>query len=594
MTTHPSFLPLALAAYFLGCSSLARIIARSLGVDLATCGSGGIGATNLFRALKEHSRSTRFSSTGAAFIWDLLKGLLPVLLAQRLSFFPGETLVVAALVVLGHTFPLGGKGGKAVATGLGILLALQPILALICLAIFLLGFVPTGIVAVGSVLAAAVLVVLSPLMMGNLTYALTGVLLGIAVALLHKKNILRILRDEEKPLFHWRLGLRKFPENARHCLFFIHVPGDTAEACKEAAVNRIWWAKFLPASWIQRAMPHMPKWMSYMGHSKGITMLNGQPIICHSVGVPYEMSAFVDPKHPHYEVAFGHMLVLTDYFLNLIPEIGVVGQGAGTGITHRNGHDYLRQTRIKHPKLKVTNGNTFTEVAATLTEARLQQTVDTNRLRRGEAEVKAVVGAGGSVGRKVAEQQLRNPDCSELLVVGNPEKENGGLDRFLPDWQAINPEKPVRIVSLNEATREASTLFLCTNASGGLAFDPAHCRKRLKIVDVGKPANSPKNLKEILPDAILVAGGHVKLPGKGMGMGKIIGLFGHVVFACCAETIIHATGLTAMWRDATEDAYVGSPNPVYAEELRNLAAQLGITVDSFYDPHTDSEITFTR
>ncbi len=594
MLINPLVIPLALVAYVLGCASLARMFARLLGVDLVRIGSGSVGATNLFRALKHHSRVQRFSFTGLAFAWDVLKGYLPVYFAHKLQLNPGETLVVAALAVLGHTYPFGGKGGKAVATGLGVLLALQPVLALICLVIFLLGFVPTGIVTVGSVLAAVALVVLSPFMMGNLTYTVTGVLLGITVALLHKKNILRILRDEEKPIFHWRLGLRKFPENARHCLFFIHVPGDTAEACKEAAVNRIWWARFLPATLIQKAMPHMPKWMSYMGHSKGITMLNGQPIICHSVGIPYEMSAFVDPKHPHYEVAFVHMLDLTDYYMVLIPELEVVGQGAGTGITHKNGYDYLKRIREKHPDLKVTNGNTFTEVAATLTEARLQQTVDTDRLRRGEAEVKAVVGAAGSVGRKVVEQQLRNPDCAELLVVGNPDKEGGGLDRLLLDWQAINPEKPVRIVSLNQATTEAATLFLCTNASGGLAFDPAHCRKRLKIVDVGKPANSPKNLKDILPDATLVAGGHVKLPGKGMGMGKIIGLFGHVVFACCAETIIHATGLTAMWRDARDDAYVGAPNREYAEELRNLAGQLGITVDAFYDPHTDREITFTR
>jgi glycerol-3-phosphate acyltransferase PlsY len=585
----------AFFAYILGCTSMSHLIAARLGISMACIGSGGSGATNLFRALKHLPRWQRFLLTGVGFAWDVAKGFLPIAYARLDGTLPaGAVVLLAGAIVLGHTFPPFYKGGKGVATGFGILLALNPALACICLASFLFAFVPTGIVTIGSVAAAVMLVILSPIMMGNWVYSLALVLLGVVVVERHKTNILRIIRDEEQPLFHWRLGLRRFPENAQHCLFFIHVPGDGPEACKKVSVHRLWWTAFLPAKLVQKCMPYMPMWLSYMGHSKGITMLNGQPIICHVIGIPYEMSAFVNPQHPCYEAAFERMVAAVAYWMKRVPEIKVIGLGAGTGITHRNGSVLLNRLAETHPNLKVTNGNTFTEVGATLTEDRLQQTVDSDRQRFRIPECKGVVGAGGSVGKKVVMRQMGNPDCSELLVVGNPNKLDGGLTTLVASWQKLNPEKPIRIVTLDVATKEAATVFLCANVASGLVINPEHCRPDLKLIDVGKPANSQATLKKQIPSIRLVAGGHVRVPGRGMGMGKIIGLFGHVVFACCAETIIHATGLTAMWRDAEADDYVGAPNAAHADELQRLAGLLGITVSQFYDPHTDREVTFTR
>ncbi|CAN5164593.1 hypothetical protein BH11PAT4_BH11PAT4_5140 [soil metagenome] len=584
----------ALLAYLLGFTSLSHVIASHHGIDMARIGSGGSGATNLFRALKGIPKRKRLLLTGAGFAWDVAKGLLPVWFLRTSELPPAFILLMGGAIVLGHTFPLTYKGGKAVATGFGILLALNPALGLICLAAFLLGFLPTGIVTIGSVVAAATLVILSPVMMGNWIYTVSFALLGLVIVERHKKNILRIIRDEEQPLFHWRLGLRRFPKDAQHCLFFIHVPGDGPEACKKAAVSRLWWTAFVPAKLVGKWMSLMPMWLSYMGHSKGIEMLNGQPVICHVVGIPYEMSAMTDHKHHFYEAAFQRMLAAVDYWVDRIPEIKVVGLGAGTGITHRNGLMFLQCLSEKHPSLRVTNGNTFTEVAATLTDARLQQTVDSDRLRSGEGECKAVVGAGGSVGKKVVLRLITDSDCSKIVVVGNPNKEDGGLTGAVAAWQTLAGQKPVEIVTLNQATEMAATVFLCANVSSGLAIDPSHCRPNLKVIDVGKPANSQSTLKKQVPGIRLVAGGHVRVPGSGVGLGKSIGLFGHVVFACCAETIIHATGLTAMWRDAAPDAYVGAPNSEYANELLKLAGQLGITVSDFYDPHTDKVVVFTR
>ncbi len=118
-----------LAAYLLGSIPFGYLIARAVkGIDIRTVGSGNLGATNVGRIL------------GARYFWlvlalDLLKGLLPTLafpwLVDRfLGFVPVDLPVLIAMAaILGHTFPvyLKFRGGKGVATSVGVVLALDPI-----------------------------------------------------------------------------------------------------------------------------------------------------------------------------------------------------------------------------------------------------------------------------------------------------------------------------------------------------------------------------------------------------------------------------------------------------------------------------------
>ena len=143
------------ASYLFGAVPFGLILGRAVhGVDLRTLGSGNIGATNAGRVLGKKLGT-------AVLLLDVLKGLLPTL-AARLLVQPdwpvaiGWPTLCGLAAVLGHIFPiyLGFKGGKGVATGLGVAIVLGPIAIAVALAVFVLTTAITGYVALGSMLAA--------------------------------------------------------------------------------------------------------------------------------------------------------------------------------------------------------------------------------------------------------------------------------------------------------------------------------------------------------------------------------------------------------------------------------------------------------
>lgn len=121
------------AAYLIGSIPVGLLIGKAHGIDIRTRGSGNIGATNLGRALGRAWGLT-------CFVLDVLKGLLPVLAAGYLFGWAGRSdltgteigqwLLIGVLPVIGHVFPvyLKFKGGKGVATGLGVVLGIWPLL----------------------------------------------------------------------------------------------------------------------------------------------------------------------------------------------------------------------------------------------------------------------------------------------------------------------------------------------------------------------------------------------------------------------------------------------------------------------------------
>lgn len=121
------FIPLIIVAYLLGSVPFGLIIAKAHGKDLRTIGSGNIGATNVSRALGKWWAY-------ACFGLDVFKGLLPMLVAMLLVSSPPTVselwlwLCVGCATIFGHVFPvyLKFKGGKGVATSLGVLLGLFP------------------------------------------------------------------------------------------------------------------------------------------------------------------------------------------------------------------------------------------------------------------------------------------------------------------------------------------------------------------------------------------------------------------------------------------------------------------------------------
>jgi len=121
------FLLLLLGAYLVGAIPSGVILTRLAGVgDVRQAGSGNIGATNVYRVA---GRGLGI----ATLIGDALKGVLPTLFAaQATGFSPAQVALIAAATFLGHLYPvyLGFKGGKGVATALGIFLVLSPLAVL--------------------------------------------------------------------------------------------------------------------------------------------------------------------------------------------------------------------------------------------------------------------------------------------------------------------------------------------------------------------------------------------------------------------------------------------------------------------------------
>lgn len=194
---------LLVISYLIGSVPFGIIISRLFfGFDIRTKGSGNMGSTNVFRVLGR--------KWGIIVqIVDILKGVLPVLLAIWL--LGSESILYQLLAgissVLGHIFPLfsGFKGGKGINTLAGMLIAISPNDTLSALAVFLIAFLSTGIVSLGSILAAVTITVSLLLRNYLIDSGVEGFLIllpfftaiTILVLITHRKNISRLLSGTE-------------------------------------------------------------------------------------------------------------------------------------------------------------------------------------------------------------------------------------------------------------------------------------------------------------------------------------------------------------------------------------------------------------
>jgi len=204
-------LALILISYLIGSIPTALIISRKFfGIDIRDYGSGNMGATNTYRVL-----GSRYGTI--VMIFDILKGITAVSLFTFLpSYFNNELertnfmIGLGLAAVMGHVFPIFAdfKGGKGVATLFGMILAVQPIVAVSCVTVFLLVLYLTRYVSLSSILAAMMLPV-SVLWIWNeheVMYRVFALLVAFMVVLTHQKNIGRILRGVESrmPIFKYR------------------------------------------------------------------------------------------------------------------------------------------------------------------------------------------------------------------------------------------------------------------------------------------------------------------------------------------------------------------------------------------------------
>ncbi len=185
-----------LLGYLLGSIPVAFLVARSVGVDLRTVGSGNLGATNALRTLGA-------ASGGLVAVLDMAKGALAVLAAQR---WPVTLTVVAAAgvgAVCGHVAPvwLGCRGGKGVATGAGVLGVLAPVALLVGLVVFGLTAWTTRYVWLASCVAAGGVVVSVIALREPLPVMLAACGIAGLVWVRHRENLARWRAGSEPRLF---------------------------------------------------------------------------------------------------------------------------------------------------------------------------------------------------------------------------------------------------------------------------------------------------------------------------------------------------------------------------------------------------------
>jgi acyl phosphate:glycerol-3-phosphate acyltransferase len=195
---------LILFAYFLGSIPMGVVLTKLFGhVDPRTQGSGNIGATNVYRTAGK--KLGIFTLLG-----DICKGVLPVILARATldsHFWIGAVALVA---FLGHLFPvfLKFKGGKGVATGLGIFISLSPLPTVLAAVVFVFVVFKWRYISLGSLAAAAAFVVFLALLDPHKIYIPFAFVVAALIFYRHRENIERLMGGREN-----KFGVKKEAAN---------------------------------------------------------------------------------------------------------------------------------------------------------------------------------------------------------------------------------------------------------------------------------------------------------------------------------------------------------------------------------------------
>lgn len=193
----------AIIAYLIGSINFSVIFSKKMaGFDVREKGSGNAGTTNMLRTVGK-------KAAAITLVCDILKGVVAILIAMLVGNLVegsnGALLVQVAgvAVILGHTFPVffKFKGGKGVATSLGVLIMSNWQIGLICLVFALVLIILTQMVSVGSIAAAILYPVLTLFIPENYivpgNYLIYSIILAVIIIFNHRENVKRLLSGKE-------------------------------------------------------------------------------------------------------------------------------------------------------------------------------------------------------------------------------------------------------------------------------------------------------------------------------------------------------------------------------------------------------------
>ena len=201
-----AYIAIAIIAYAIGSINFSVIFSRKFaGFDVREKGSGNAGTTNMLRSVGK-------KAAVITLICDILKGVVSILIALAIGHFVKDVdkgiLVQLAgfFAVFGHTFPIffEFRGGKGVATALGVILLTNWQIGLICLVFALCLMILTKMVSLGSIMAAILFPILTIFIHNNYlvpgNYIIFSIALGLLVVFNHRTNLKRILEGNENKL----------------------------------------------------------------------------------------------------------------------------------------------------------------------------------------------------------------------------------------------------------------------------------------------------------------------------------------------------------------------------------------------------------
>ncbi|MDO9051423.1 MAG: glycerol-3-phosphate 1-O-acyltransferase PlsY [Methylotenera sp.] len=181
------------AAYLLGSIAFGILVSKLFGLpDPRTVGSGNIGATNV-------ARSGKKSAALLTLLGDVFKGWFPVWLALQSGMLMWVVSAVGLAVFFGHLYPIyyRFKGGKGVATALGVMLAISPLLALAAMVTWLLVFAVSRYSSLAAIAAATLAPVFAWFLLPYKNYVITVLVMSVFLIWRHRSNIQKLLAGTE-------------------------------------------------------------------------------------------------------------------------------------------------------------------------------------------------------------------------------------------------------------------------------------------------------------------------------------------------------------------------------------------------------------
>lgn len=182
----------AVISYLLGSINSAILVSKlTMGFDIREQGSGNAGLTNSYRCMGGNR-------TLVVLVGDILKAVIATLIG-RMMIGPIGVLIAGAFTIVGHIFPLyfQFRGGKGVLVGAAMIAMFDLRIFAMVLAVFIIAVAATRWVSLGSILAAALFPVLTGVFYGDAVLVVMTAAMALAVIVMHRKNIGRILRGEE-------------------------------------------------------------------------------------------------------------------------------------------------------------------------------------------------------------------------------------------------------------------------------------------------------------------------------------------------------------------------------------------------------------